>query len=167
MTDIKSALHCRSARTFVSLGPVPPRMPGRTDAQVPTSIGDGPVRYAKVPHLYFYTDGDASDPAFGFVDLEVSVQRLASGHIDIELYCSADGYQSGTGSGDGAPLSVEFTVGGRRAGAIAWPYPDVRSGTSDPLTFRTRIDLADADFDAIDTLVIPSATAICHVDLEN
>ncbi len=162
----KDILRCRSSRAFVSLGPVPPRMPGRTDAQVPTSVDDGPVRYGKLPHLYFYADEKDADAAFGFVDMEVSVQRLA-GHYDVELYCSADGYQSGTGSGEGEPLRIEFHAGDRIAGVVEWPYPDVRSGTSDPLTFRTRIDIVDADFDAIDALVVPSATAACRVDLES
>lgn len=162
----KDILRCQSPRAFVSLGPVPPRMPGRTDAQVPTSLDDGPVRYGKLPHLYFYTDGKDVDAAFGFVDMEVSVQRLA-GRYDVELYCSADGYQSGTGASDGEPLRIEFRAGDRIAGAVDWPYPDVRSGTSDPLTFRTRLDIMDEDFDAIDTLAVPSATATCRVDLES
>lgn len=161
----KDVLSCRSTRTVASLGPVPPRMPGRTDAQVPTSLDDGPVRYGKVPHLYFYTDGKGTDAAFGFVDLEVSVQRVA-GHYDVQLYCFADGYQSGTGSGAGVPLKIEIRAGDRSVGAIEWPYPDVRSGTSDPLTFRTPLTITDTDFEAIDMLVVPVATATCRVDLQ-
>lgn len=157
-------LRCRSPRVFVSMGPVPPRTPGRADAQVPTSLDDGPVRYAKLPHLYFYTDDRGRDAAFGFVDIEVSVQRLDS-HCDVEIYCSADGYQSGSGSADGTPLRIDFCAGDRVAASIAWPFPDVRSGTSDPLTFRTRVDIGAADFEAIDMLLVPGATAICRVDL--
>ena len=161
-----SILRCRSPRVFVSIGPVPPRTPGRTDAQVPTLLDDGPARYARLPHLYFYTDDAARDAAFGFVDIEVSVQRLG-GRYDVEIYCSADGYQSGSGSADGVPLRIDFCAGDRIAGSIAWPFPDVRSGTSDPLTFRTRLDIGGADFEAIDTLVVPGATAICHIDLDD
>ncbi len=162
-----SMLKCRSPRVFASVGPIPPRTPGRTDAQVPTSVDDGPARYAKLPHLYFYTEQSGEDAAFGFVDIEVSLQRIGANRYVVELYCSGDGYQSGTGSGDGAPLQLEFLAKDRVAGRVAWSYADVRSGTADPLTFRSDVTIADADFEAIDTLAVPSANATCRIDLAN
>lgn len=162
----KTLLRCHSNRQIASLGPVPPRMPGRTDAQVPENLADGPARYARFPHLYFYDEATTDDAAFGFVDLEISVQRLASGRHHVELYCSGDGYQSGSGHDDGSHIELCFAAGERIAAITAWPYPDVVSGRSDPLTFRAPLDLSDADFAAIDRIIVPPATANCRIDLD-
>lgn len=162
----ETTLRCRSPLQFVSLGPVPPRMPGRTDAQVPNTLDDGPAHYARLGHLYFYDEAKPADPAFGFVDIEMSLQRLGDGDFRCEIYCVGDGYQSGDGHGDGAPLRLQFAAGERVAGTVDWPYPEVRSGTSDPITFRAPIDMTDADFGAIDRVVVPPATAVCRVVLD-
>ena len=111
-------LACHLYPQFASLGPVPPRMPGRADAQVPHDLADGPARYARIAHLYFYADATPADPAFGFVDIEISLQQLGDGRYDVELYCTGDGYQSGTGVAGDTPLTFAFAAGNRIAGTM-------------------------------------------------
>src|SRR5262245_14401425 len=66
---------CRSLPQMCLLGPVPPRTPGRSDAQVPSDAERGASRYGRIPFVYFYQDGATADPAFGLLDIEVAIQR--------------------------------------------------------------------------------------------
>ncbi|HEX8077405.1 MAG TPA: hypothetical protein VF511_06285 [Chthoniobacterales bacterium] len=158
-------MRCRSAVQFAALGSVPPRSPGRPDAQVPRDLADGPARHARLAHLYFYDEARPTDPAFGFLDLEISLQRIGEGQYQVELYAIGDGYQSGTGFAD-EPLRITFAQGERAAASVDWLYPQVKTGHLDPMTFRATATIADADFDSVDRVVIPSASAHCEAHIE-
>lgn len=159
-------IHCRSYPQFCSLGLLPPRVPGRSDAQVPMDRSRGRTRHARFPCAYFYSQVATDDPMFGFVDLEVSLQRIAEGHVEFELYCVGDGYQSGTGRGDGTPLRIEVCCGERVVVGIDWRYPHVHTGRMDPMTYQLRLEIPDAEFDAADRIRLPSVDAECisHLD---
>ncbi|GGC65142.1 hypothetical protein [Chelatococcus reniformis] len=156
---------CCSLPQTSLLGPVPPRTPGRPDAQVPNDLADGPVKYARVPHIYFYEAAPQDHAGFGLLDLEISLQRRRDGPARVELYCIGDGYQSGHGSSGGSPLVIELRAGERVVAAVRWPYPDVLNGHMDPMTFEAAVDLSEADFAAIDAIWIPPARALVEAEL--
>jgi hypothetical protein len=138
------------------LGPVPPRTPGRSDAQVPSDVSLGDSRYGRISYLYFYRADDQSDAAFGLLDIEIAVQRRAPNKFRLEIYCIGDGYQSGHGSSASAPLRVELKAGTRTVATADWAYPDVLNGHMDPLTYSAPLDMSDADFAALDHVHLPS-----------
>jgi hypothetical protein len=148
------------------LGPVPPRTPGRSDAQVPSDAALGVSRYGRISYVYFYSADEPDDVAFGLLDVEIAVQRRARGEFRLEIYCIGDGYQSGHGSSAAAPLTVELKAGSRTVATAHWHYPDVLNGHMDPLTFTTPITLSDADFEATDHVYLPSVGAEATICLE-
>ncbi|MGY3617786.1 hypothetical protein [Bradyrhizobium sp. USDA 10063] len=157
---------CRSLPQMCLLGPVPPRTPGRSDAQVPSDAALGASRYARISYVYFYNEDDAGDVAFGLLDVEIAVQRRARGEFTLEIYCIGDGYQSGHGSSAAAPLTVELKAGSRTLATAHWRYPDVLNGHMDPLTFTTPAALSEADFEALDHVYLPSVRAEAVICLE-
>src|SRR5260370_18545688 len=104
---------CISEPKLSLFGRIPPRTPGRSDAQVPRDAELGPARYARIAHLYFYEAADASDPAYGLLDIEISLQCRRNGEVWLEAFCVGGGYHSGRGSGTKNPLGFELK-GGRR-----------------------------------------------------
>lgn len=150
---------CYSYRQRCELGPVPPRTPGRADAQLPRDDAVGLVRYGRIGHFYFYHVGSNDDPAFGFVDVELSAQQVAPGKVRVEAYCIGDGYQSARGSGLDHPLVIELRAGERALASVEWRYPEVLCGHADPLDFSVDINLSEADFAALDSAVMPAVSA--------
>lgn len=150
---------CYSYRQRCDLGPVPPRTPGRADAQVPRDATVGPVRYGKISHIYFYEVGSTDDPVFGFVDIELSVQRVSPGKVRVEAYCIGDGYQGSHGSGLDWPLVIELRAGDHPVASVEWRYPEILCGHADPLDFSVEINLAEADFAALDGVAMPAVSA--------
>ena len=157
---------CMSLPQMCLLGPVPPRTPGRSDAQVPSDTSLGDVRYGRIAYLYFYREEDEGDAAFGLLDVEIAVQRRASHDFRLEIYCIGDGYQSGHGSSTGSPLVIELKAGNRTVATVQWNYPDVLNGHTDPLTFSTSVGLTDADFAALDQVHLPSVCAEATICLD-
>ena len=157
---------CRSLPQMCLLGPVPPRTPGRSDAQVPSDTSLGDVRYGRIAYLYFYREEDEGDAAFGLLDVEIAVQRRASHDFRLEIYCIGDGYQSGHGSSADSPLAIELKAGNRTVATVQWNYPDVLNGHMDPLTFSTSVGLSDADFAALDQIHLPSVRAEATICLD-
>ena len=102
---------CRSLPQMCLLGPVPPRTPGRSDAQVPSDASRGDSKYGRIAFVYFYQDGVKADPLFGLLDIEIAIQRRGPGAFQFEIYCIGDGYQSGHGSSQPQPLAIEFRNG--------------------------------------------------------
>jgi hypothetical protein len=148
------------------LGPVPPRTPGRSDAQVPSDVSRGASRYGRIPFVYFYHDDVQDDPAFGLLDIEIAIQRRAPGSFQFEIYCIGDGYQSGQGSSDPQPLAIEFRAGDRAVARVEWSYPSVLNGHMDALSFSTAVEISDADFQEIDNVVLPSVRAEVTIFLD-
>lgn len=148
------------------LGPVPPRTPGRSDAQVPADLARGESKYGRIPFLYFYQDGLKGDATFGLLDIEIALQRRGPRAFQFEIYCIGDGYQSGHGSSRPQPLVIEFRIGAKTVALAEWRYPDVLSGHTDPLTFSCPIDLSEADFDNLDSVYLPSVSAETTICLE-
>lgn len=156
---------CYSYRQFCSLGPLPPHTPARPDAQVPQDPRLGPCRHGKIGAFYFYLVGSKDEPAFGFVDIEISVQRLSSGKVRLELYGIADGYQSARGLGRRYPLKLALASGTEVLACAEWPFPDVICGHADPMTFATDIDLDTGAFqrlDRIDLLAVEGFSSPCR-----
>ncbi|MBR0899049.1 hypothetical protein JQ616_29205 [Bradyrhizobium tropiciagri] len=151
---------CRSEPQLVSLGSVPPRTPGRSDAQVPHDPEHGESRYARIPHLYFYSGIRFTDPVYGLLDLEIALQRRSNDEIWLEIYCVGDGYQSGRGSGAEQPLIVEIRHGERKLTTVAWAYPNVLCGHFDPMYLEAKTALSVPDFEAADRIALPQ---ICTV----
>ena len=58
-------VECRSLPQMCLLGPMPPRTPGRSDAQVPSDASRGESKYGRIPFVYFYQEGLKADPTFG------------------------------------------------------------------------------------------------------
>lgn len=145
---------CYSYRQICSLGPVPPRTPDRPDAQVPKDIAMGPCRHGKIGAFYFYEAGSRDDAAFGFFDIEVSVQMVPTGKARLEIYCIADGYQSARGIGVGHPIEVALLAGDRAVATAAWTFPDVICGNADPMSFAIDIDVSEDDFQQLDRAML-------------
>jgi hypothetical protein len=141
---------CYSYRQFCSLGPLPPRTPARPDPQVPKDYKLGPSLHGKIGAFYFYADGSRDDPAFGFCEIELSVQRMAKDRGRLELYCIADGYQSARGVGGRHPLKIAVLAGERVVGTANWHFPDVICGHADPMHFAADLEINDGLFAAID-----------------
>ena len=156
---------CYSYRQFCSLGLVPPRTPARPDARVPKDRSRGPCWHGKIGSFYFYENGSQDDPAFGFFDIELSVQSLASGKVRVEFYGIADGYQSSRGVGAGHPLKIALMNDDRMLACAEWRFPDVMCGHADPLNFAADIDLdagAFATLNRIDLLAVGGFSTPCE-----
>ena len=156
---------CYSYRQFCSLGPLPPRTPARPDPQVPRDSKLGPCAHGKIGAFYFYEKGSDRDAAFGFFDVELSVQGIATGTIRLELYCIADGYQTSRGIGAGHPIKLEVRAGGKPVGFAEWHFPDVICGHADPMSFSIDIEVGDTPFssiDRIDMLAVDGQSAPCR-----
>jgi hypothetical protein len=148
------------------LGPMPPRTPGRSDAQVPSDASRGDSKYGRIPFVYFYQEGLKADPTFGLLDIEIAIQRRGPNAFQFEIYCIGDGYQSGHGSSKPQPLAVEFRIGARTVAKADWPYPTVLNGHMDALTFSAPIAITDSDFEQIDSALLPSVRAAATICLE-
>ena len=146
--------NCYSYRQFCSLGPLPPRTPARPDPQVPKDRQRGACLHGKIGAFYFYADGSDNDPAFGFCDIELSVQRVAEGILRLELYCIADGYQSGRGVGSRYPLRIAVGAGEKTLAIAEWRFADVICGHADPMHFATDLAIEDRMFLAIDRITL-------------
>jgi hypothetical protein len=156
---------CYSYRQFCSLGPLPPRTPARPDPQVPRDHKLGPCVHGKIGSFYFYQKGSDNDAAFGFFDVELSVQSISTGKIRVELYCVADGYQTSRGVGARHPIRLAIMAGDKIAGSAEWHFADVICGHADPMNFSTDIDIGDASFpliDRIDLLGVDGLSAPCE-----
>ena len=155
---------CYSYRQFCSLGPLPPRTPARPDPQVPRDGKLGPCVHGKIGAFYFYEKGSNDDPAFGFIDIELSVQDIARGKVRVELYCVADGYQTSRGIGADHPIRLAIMADGKTVGSAEWHFADVICGHADPMSFFTDIDIGDTSFsliDRIDLLAFDGLSAPC------
>ena len=157
---------CRSLPQMCLLGPIPPRTPGRSDAQVPSDAARGTSKYGRIPFVYFYQNGDGANPAFGLLDIEIAVQRRAPGVFECEVYAIGDGYQSGHGASLPEPLAIEFRGRGHTVARAQWWYPAVLSGHMDVLTFSTPLALTDGEFGLLDSILLPPARAEVTVCLE-
>lgn len=149
-------INCYSYRQGCELGPLPPRMPDRADAQVPHNPAIGKLLYGRIGHFYFYEAGSENDPAFGMIEIEVSIQFTGRNSALLEAYSIGDGYQSCSGSGQLAPLTIELHG---QAGVITsaqWVYGEVLSGHANPLTLSVELALSEAEFDAIERVVLPA-----------
>jgi len=156
---------CYSYRQFCSLGPVPPRTPARADARVPKDRTRGPCRHGKIGSFYFFANGSQDDPAFGFFDIELSVQRLASGTVRVELYAIADGYQSSRGIGTGHPIKIALMSDNKIVASTEWVFPDVICGHADPMNFASDLELEASAFqslDRIDLLAVEGFASPCE-----
>jgi hypothetical protein len=143
---------CYSYRQFCSLGPLPPRTPARPDPQVPRDRELGACAHGVIGAFYFYAEGSRDDPAFGFCDIEVSVQLVADGKVRLELYCVADGYQSARGIGAKYPLEIAVMAKDRVLAVADWYFADVICGHADPMNFATELDIAGELFALIDRI---------------
>lgn len=157
---------CRSIPQLALFGPIPPRTPGRSDAQVPIDASLGDCRYARIPYVYFYCEGGSKDVAFGLLDIEIAVQRRPSGSFSFEVYCIGDGYHSGRGSSAGAPLCIDLLSEAGTVATVHWMYPDVLDGHMDPLTFTASVALTDAQFEALHSVRLPSVAGEVTICLE-
>jgi hypothetical protein len=117
---------------------------------VPCDRKLGACSHGKIGAFYFYLDGSNDDAAFGFCDIEVSVQHVAQDRIRFELYCIADGYQSARGIGSTHPLKIAIMAKGRALAVADWHFADVICGHADPMSFGTDLDIADELFTQID-----------------
>lgn len=145
---------CYSYRQFCSLGPLPPRTPARPDPQVPRDRKFGPCLHGMIGAFYFYEEKSRDDAAFGFFDIELSVQEVAPGRLRVEVYCVADGYQTSRGIGAKHPLRISVMAGSKLVGVAEWFFGDVICGHADPMNFSTDIDLAGEVFSQIDGIAL-------------
>ncbi|WLA79820.1 hypothetical protein [Bradyrhizobium elkanii] len=157
---------CRSLPQMCLLGPIPPRTPGRSDAQVPSDAARGASKYGRIPFVYFYQTGAAADPAFGLLDIEVAVQRRGPGSFACEVYAIGDGYQAGHGASTHEPMVFEFRGRGRTIARAEWLYPTILSGHMDALTFSIPLELTEDEFALLDSVLLPPARAEVTVCLE-
>jgi hypothetical protein len=148
------------------LGPMPPRTPGRSDAQVPSDASRGDCKYGRIPFIYFYHEGLKAGAAFGLLDIEIAIQRRADQAYQFEIYCIGDGYQSGHGSSTPQPLAIEFRIGTRTVAKAEWRYPTILNGHMDALTFSVPIAMSNRDFEQIDSAFLPSVRAEATICLE-
>jgi hypothetical protein len=146
--------NCYSYRRFCSLGPLPPRTPARPDPQVPKDRKLGACAHGKIGAFYFYADGSDDDPAFGFCDIELSVQRVAEGIVRLELYCIADGYQTARGVGERCPLKIAVVAKEKTLAVVDWHFPDVICGHADPMHFAADLAVEDSLFGIIDRIAL-------------
>jgi hypothetical protein len=156
---------CYSYRQYCSLGPLPPRTPARPDPQVPRDSKLGPCVHGKIGSFYFYEKGSNDDAAFGFFDVELSVQGISASMVRVELYCVADGYQTSRGVSAGHPIKIAIMAGGKTVGSTEWRFADVICGHADPMNFSTDIDIGYTSFsliDRIDLLGVDGLSAPCE-----
>jgi hypothetical protein len=119
---------------------------------VPRDRALGACTHGAIGAFYFYAEGSRDDPAFGFCDIEVSVQRVAAGQVRLEVYCIADGYQSVRGVGANHPLKIAVIAQNRALAVADWHFSDVICGTADPMSFSTDLEIADEFFAQIDRI---------------
>jgi len=119
---------------------------------VPRDRELGPCAHGAIGAFYFYAEGSRDDPAFGFCDIEVSVQHVAPGRLRLELYCIADGYQSARGVGARHPLRIAVMAKDRVLAVAAWHFADVICGHADPMNYAADLDIADELFAQIDRI---------------
>ena len=120
--------------------------------------------HGKIGAFYFYEKGSNDDPAFGFIDIELSVQDIARGKVRVELYCVADGYQTSRGIGANHPIRLAIMAEAEPVGSTEWHFADVICGHADPMNFFTDIDIDDTSFsliDRIDLLAVDGLSAPC------
>jgi hypothetical protein len=108
--------------------------------------------HGKIGAFYFYADGSQDDPAFGFCEIELSVQRVAGNKMRLELYCMADGFQSARGIGTRHPLKIAVFAGDNVLAVAEWHFADVICGHADPMHFATDLVIADELFAQIDRI---------------
>jgi hypothetical protein len=155
---------CYSYRQFCSLGPLPPRTPARPDPQVPRDGKLGPCMHGTIGSFYFYEKGSEDDAAFGFFNVELSVQCISAGKARVELYCVADGYQTSRGVGARHPIKLAVMADGKVVGSTEWHFHDVICGHADPMNFSVDIDIGSTSFsliDRIDLLAVDGLSAPC------
>jgi hypothetical protein len=119
---------------------------------VPRDRALGPCAHGTIGAFYFYDEESSDDPAFGFCDIEVSVQSVAAGKVRLELYCIADGYQTARGVGATHPLKIAVMAKDQVLAVAAWHFADVICGHADPMSFATDIDIAAELFRQIDRI---------------
>jgi hypothetical protein len=119
---------------------------------VPKDYELGPCSHGKIGAFYFYADGSQDDPAFGFCDIELSVQRIGGGSVRLELYCIADGYQSARGIGSRHPVKIAVLAGNEVLAVVNWHFADVICGHADPMHFAVDLAIADEFFGRIDCI---------------
>jgi hypothetical protein len=132
---------------------------------VPRDRELGACAHGVIGAFYFYAEGSRDDPAFGFCDIEVSVQRVADGKVRLELYCIADGYQSARGVGASHPLKIAAMAKERVLAVAEWHFPDVICGHADPMNFAIDLDIADERFAQIDRIELQATmgeSRACH-----
>lgn len=151
--------NCSSEPQLALLGTIPPRTPGRSDAQVPGDAAIGPARYARIAHLYFYEEPERTDAAYGLLDLEISIQRRRNDEIWLEVSCIGDGYQAGHGSGREYPLVFEIQGADRTLATVEWRYPAIICGHFDPMTFAFKTTLSAAEFELAEQIRLPAVAA--------
>jgi hypothetical protein len=117
---------------------------------VPTDRKLGSCAHGRIDAFYFYANGSDDDPAFGFCDIEISVQRIGQSTVRVELYCIADGYQSARGIGANHPLKIAVFAKDRILGVVDWHFADVICGHADPMHCSANIEIDAGMFDAID-----------------
>jgi hypothetical protein len=120
--------------------------------------------HGKIGSFYFYEEESNDDAAFGFFDIELSVQNVAAGKLRVELYCVADGYQTSRGVGSGHPIKLAIMADGKTVGSTEWRFADVICGHADPMNFSVDIDIGDTSFsliDRIDLLGVDGLSAPC------
>jgi hypothetical protein len=135
---------------FCSLGPPPPRTPARPDPQVPRVPDAGPSRWGKIGAFYFFIQGTKDEPAFGFFDMEISLQLLAGEKVRFELYAIADGYQQCGAFGEEHPVNISLTRQGKLIADIRWIFPDLPDGAADPVSFDFDIAIGKEDWLSVD-----------------
>ncbi len=143
---------CFSYRQFCSLGPLPPRTPARPDPQVPRDRKLGACTHGTIGAFYFYRKGSDNDAAFGFFDIELSVQDISKGKVRVELYCVADGYQTSRGVGSGHPIRLAIMSDGNIVGTAEWRFADVICGHADPMNFSIDIEIGEVPFSSINRI---------------
>lgn len=144
---------CYSHRKSCSLGPLPPRTPARPDPQVPSDHKLGPALHGAIGSFYFYEEGSQDDPAFGFFDIELSVQYLSDRQVRVEVYCVADGYQSSRGVGAEHPLRILVLSNGETVATAEWHFPDVICGHADPMNYSQDVPIV-IPFGKIDSVAL-------------
>jgi len=120
--------------------------------------------HGKIGSFYFYEKGSSDDAAFGFFDMELSVQHISASTIRVELCCVADGYQTSRGVGRGHPIQIAIMADGKTVGSTEWRFADVICGHADPMNFSVDIDIGDTSFsliDRIDLLGVDGLSAPC------
>jgi hypothetical protein len=125
---------------------------------VPRDRKLGACAHGAIGAFYFYADGSRDDPAFGFCDIEVSVQRVAAGKLRLELYCIADGYQTARGVGSTHPVKIAVIAKDTVLAVAEWYFPDVICGHADPMNFAADLDIVDELSAQVDRIELQATT---------